>query len=200
MLLSSIRERCIIRMEQYWSYEICFNKKLRQYHEDQVADASGKKARKISEHLLGEAGPSQKQPIAAQREPPAGRTAAENERPPQFLHKGTMVPYYSEEFGSGDICDLTGRPRRTEVRYVCDPDALHVFESISETSTCMYLAVVHTNVLCAHPLYSSVQSNAVNSVTCIPEEANADVKKSPQPKSLQQITALRKLMPALLAG
>lgn len=51
----------------------------------------------------------------------------------------------------GTECDLTGEARRTEVRFVCDPSALHSLEYIEETSTCNYLAVVHTSTLCENP-------------------------------------------------
>lgn len=54
----------------------------------------------------------------------------------------------------GDTCDLTGKPRSTEFRFICDPKSLHAFESIAETETCNYMAVVHTSLLCQHPDYS----------------------------------------------
>lgn len=70
---------------------------------------------------------------------------------PTWIYRGVDTPYYSEVMTGGDTCDLTGKPRRTEFRFICDPKTLHSFESISETETCTYLGVIHTSLLCDHP-------------------------------------------------
>ena len=68
----------------------------------------------------------------------------------------------------GDVCDLTGTPRTTEVRYICDKDALHAMGSMQETTTCNYLVVVHTSLLCAHPDFM-METVEAHRIACVPK-------------------------------
>jgi hypothetical protein len=69
-------------------------------------------------------------------------------------------------YTDGDVCDLTKKPRTTEVRFVCDAELLHAFDSISETSTCNYLVVVHTSLVCAHKDFNS-QTTVTRKTLCV---------------------------------
>eukprot|EP00037_Helgoeca_nana_P013487 m.124156 g.124156 ORF g.124156 m.124156 type:complete len:499 (+) comp22063_c1_seq1:250-1746(+) len=134
-LLKSLESQCIYRLEPYWSYEYCHGKHVRQYHEDVVTTAAGKKSKKLAEHFLGYAG--------------TGEVAPETPTD-TFAYKGKSRLFHAEVLGGGDLCDLTKKPRVTEVRFVCDQAMLHAFESISETSTCNYQVIIHTSMICEH--------------------------------------------------
>ena len=56
-------------------------------------------------------------------------------------------------YDSGTVCDLTGKPRQTQVRYVCHAGGRHEVVSFQETSSCQYVIVVLSPLLCAHPDY-----------------------------------------------
>jgi protein OS-9 len=49
-------------------------------------------------------------------------------------------------------CDLTGRPRQAELRFVCNEAALTEFiGDIFEPQSCEYTMVVFTNKICSVP-------------------------------------------------
>ena len=93
-----------------------------------------------------------------------------------------LVAYHSEVYGDGEVCDLTGRLRRTEVRYVCDPGAVHTLASVEETSTCAYRVVVHTSLLCANPAYGAAAEAEAAAVKCLP----AGETTAPEPAALTE--------------
>ena len=62
----------------------------------------------------------------------------------------------SDQYLGGDVCDLTGKARSANVRYVCDAQAEQLeVKSLLETSTCQYLVVVAAPALCKHPLFGT---------------------------------------------
>eukprot|EP00038_Savillea_parva_P010410 m.190064 g.190064 ORF g.190064 m.190064 type:complete len:510 (+) comp17939_c0_seq1:237-1766(+) len=150
-LLKPLESQCIYRLEPYWSYELCWGKHVRQYHEDVITTAGGKKTKKLSEHFLGYGDPD------SEAEHDVGT----------FNYKGKSTVYYSEIMGGGDLCDLTKKPRETEVRFVCNPSMIHAFDSISETSTCKYEVIIHTSMVCDHPDFTTEVSKKT---LCVGEE------------------------------
>mmetsp|Transcript_21349 Transcript_21349/g.55733 ORF Transcript_21349/g.55733 Transcript_21349/m.55733 type:complete len:500 (+) Transcript_21349:168-1667(+) len=145
-VLQGLETQCIYRLEPYWSYEFCHGKHVRQYHEEVETLPNGKKAKKLTEHFLGLAGSDSGGGDGG------GDTATQ---PATFVYRGKQTVYHSVTLGGGDLCDLTKQPRTTEVRFVCDQDMLHAFESISEVSTCNYLIVIQTSMVCQHPKFAA---------------------------------------------
>lgn len=66
---------------------------------------------------------------------------------------GVNLPYFEMIMSGGTVCDLSGRPRQTNVLYVCYPPSNHNIFSVKETSTCQYEVIVLTSYLCSHPWY-----------------------------------------------
>ncbi|KAF5725851.1 protein OS-9-like [Tripterygium wilfordii] len=135
-LLEVLKERCFIRQEGWWSYEFCYQKKLRQLHieDDKV----------VQEFVLGVFD--------------AEATAAFNQNLSDIStlkdprSKDASQRYHAHQFTNGTICDLTNQPRETEVRFVCsEPRAM--ISSITELSTCKYALTVQSPMLCKHPLF-----------------------------------------------
>lgn len=200
-LLKPLLSQCIYRLEPYWSYEYCHGKHVRQcvvmlilsktdqvirssprvllpltrYHEDVVTMASGEKSKKLSEHFLGYADATQATPDKA--------TA-------KFMYKGKSTVYHTETFGGGDTCDLTLKPRTTEIRFVCDPNMMHAFESISETSTCNYLVIIHTSMVCSHPDFTA-EALVTTKALCVGEQG-APVKPTRLSQLEHQLAAEEK--------
>ncbi|PNX96493.1 protein OS-9, partial [Trifolium pratense] len=66
--------------------------------------------------------------------------------------KDASQRYHAHQYTNGTTCDLTNKPRETEVRFVCsEPRAM--ISSITEISTCKYALTVHVPTLCKHPLF-----------------------------------------------
>jgi endoplasmic reticulum lectin 1 len=181
-LLKKLKDKCLRRLDVYWSYELCIDQHVRQYHEDVVTTKKGEKEKDVTEHFLGRS-----KKILAQRgdddlmNPQKTTTAT-----PTFQYEGKTRAYYSELYSGGDSCDLTGNPRTTEVRYICDKEALHAMGSMQEQSICNYLVVVHTSLLCSHPDFLT-QTAVTHKIACVPSSGLTKTK----PAALAAIEEVR---------
>jgi endoplasmic reticulum lectin 1 len=70
--------------------------------------------------------------------------------------QGVEVQYYEVIYEDGTVCDLTARPRRAAIHYVCQPDGRGEIYELKETSSCEYEVVVLTSLLCSHSAYGYV--------------------------------------------
>ncbi|XP_059290581.1 protein OS-9 homolog [Lycium ferocissimum] len=135
-LLEVLKDRCLLRQEGWWSYEFCYENKLRQVHIDDE--------KVVQEFVLGYYD--------------AAATAAYNQNRSDISmlkdprSKDASQRYHAHIYTNGTKCDLTNDPRETEVRFVCsEPRAM--ISSITELSTCKYALTVHSPTLCKHPLF-----------------------------------------------
>ncbi|KAJ7979021.1 OS-9 [Quillaja saponaria] len=135
-LLEVLKDRCFIRQEGWWSYEFCYQKKLRQLHlEDDKL---------VQEFVLGE---YDEEAIAAYNQNRSDISTLKDPR-----SKDASQRYHAHQYTNGTICDLTNMPRETEVRFVCsEPRAM--ISSITELSTCKYALTVQCPTLCKHQLF-----------------------------------------------
>ncbi|KAI4376703.1 hypothetical protein MLD38_014437 [Melastoma candidum] len=135
-LLEVLKGRCFLREEGWWSFEFCFNEKIRQFHvEDQKV---------VQEYILGH---HDREMTSAYNENLSDISTLKD---PQS--KDASRRYHAHQYTNGTICDLTNQPRETEVRFVCsEPRAM--ISSITELSTCKYALTVQCPMLCKHPLY-----------------------------------------------
>ncbi|XP_059635189.1 protein OS-9 homolog [Cornus florida] len=135
-LLEVLKDQCFVRQEGWWTYEFCYQKKLRQLHlEDEKA---------VQEFVLGVYDP---EATAAYNQNLSDISTLKDPR-----SRDASQRYHAHQYGNGTICDLTGQPRETEVRFVCsEPRAM--ISSITELSTCKYALTVQCPMLCKHPLF-----------------------------------------------
>ncbi|KAB5551871.1 PROTEIN OS-9 [Salix viminalis] len=137
-LLEALKGLCFVRQEGWWSYELCYQQKLRQFHmEDE-------KEKVVQEFILGV---YDEEATAAFNQNLSDISTLKDPR-----SKDASQRYHAHQYTNGTICDLTNEPRETEVRFVCsEPRAM--ISSITELSTCKYALTVHSPVLCKHPLF-----------------------------------------------
>ncbi|XP_059286564.1 protein OS-9 homolog [Lycium ferocissimum] len=135
-LLEVLKDRCLVRQEGWWSYEFCYENKLRQVHlEDEKL---------VQEFILGY---YDAEATAAYHQNRSDNSVLKDPR-----SKDASQRYHAHIYTNGTICDLTNEPRQTEVRFVCsEPRAM--ISSITELSTCKYALTVHCPTLCKHPLF-----------------------------------------------
>lgn len=135
-LLEALKDRCLIRQEGWWSYEFCYQKKLRQVHLEEEKE--------VQEFVLGQYD--------------AEATAAFNQNLSDISElkdphsKDASQRYHAHQYTNGTMCDLTNQPRETEVRFVC-AETRAMISSITELSTCKYALTVQCPTLCKHPLF-----------------------------------------------
>ena len=67
--------------------------------------------------------------------------------------EGVQLPYFEVVMDGGTRCDLTGKPRKSRVLYICQPEGRGEIYEFKESSTCEYEVLVLSALLCKHPSY-----------------------------------------------
>lgn len=144
ILLEPFNGTCSYLHDGWWTYEVCFGRNVSQYHEEgpQIKD---------NINLGHYAGDTDWSLVTIEKNP------SNKER------------YHSQFYSNGTTCDLTGKLRKTEVRFFCDVsrDLDHIAR-IEESSTCVYIITVYTNKLCNHSLFHPARFPKIHSITCSP--------------------------------
>ncbi|KAA8535205.1 hypothetical protein F0562_030208 [Nyssa sinensis] len=124
------------QQEGWWSYEFCYQQKLRQVHlEDEKV---------VQEFVLGV---YDAEATSAYNQNLSDISTVKDPR-----SKDASQRYHADQYTNGTVCDLTNEPRKTEVRFVCsEPRAM--ISSITELSTCKYALKIQIPMLCKHPLF-----------------------------------------------
>ncbi|KAL2776147.1 protein OS-9 isoform 8 precursor [Daubentonia madagascariensis] len=79
--------------------------------------------------------------------------------------------YHSQTYGNGSKCDLNGRPREAEVRFLCDEGAGisgDYIDRVDEPLSCSYVLTIRTPRLCPHPLLRPPPSATPQAILCHP--------------------------------
>ncbi|PIA42250.1 hypothetical protein AQUCO_02000011v1 [Aquilegia coerulea] len=168
-LLEMLKDKCFYRQEGWWSYEFCYQKKLRQLHveEDKV----------VQEFVLGV---YDEEATLAFNQNLSDVSILKDPR-----SKDASQRYHAHQYTNGTMCDLTNQPRETEVRYVCsEPRA--VISSITELSTCKYALTLHSPMLCKHPMFQE-QRPVWHTINCneLPKDAKPTEKEESSSKDEQ---------------
>ncbi|MCO5571075.1 hypothetical protein L7F22_024806 [Adiantum nelumboides] len=134
-LLALIKDLCVVRYEGWWMYEFCSHARLRQIHSE------NKKL--VQEFDLGfyDAAATAK----------LHQNLSDVSLQKDHRSKPSAQRYYSHLFTNGTLCDLTNEPRETEVRFICSDTVNNMISSITEVSTCRYMLIFSTPILCKHP-------------------------------------------------
>lgn len=149
-LLEAYKDQCFIRQEGWWSYELCYHKKLRQVHLEGETP--------VQEFVLGE--------YDAEATAAYNRNVSDISTLKDPRSKDASQRYHAHIYKNGTTCDLTNEPRETEVRFVCsEPRAM--ISSITELSTCKYALTIQCPALCKHPLFQE-ERPASYTINCNP--------------------------------
>ncbi|DBA74954.1 TPA: hypothetical protein ACH3X1_010300 [Trebouxia sp. C0004] len=167
-VLSTLSARCFYRLEDWWTYELCYEKHVRQFHREKEVLSS--------EYSLG----------VYEGEP------AETDIMQGSVSEANNGKYVKQLYTQGDACDLTGQTRQTEVRYSCGKGGQEAILSIKEPSTCHYVLNMAVPGLCQMPTFQQ-QAEPVTQIVCkaiaSPAAAQSSVVLDTQEKQQQQIDA-----------
>ncbi|XP_033728099.1 protein OS-9-like [Pecten maximus] len=139
---------CLFKNKDWWSYEFCYGKYIRQFH---IED--GKIVGDVT--FLG----------YYESEFDWNNKTDQDKRVKNY---NRLNRYHSQQYINGTRCDLTGRPRKTEVRFVCEEGAGDSIARIDEPETCGYILTVHTTKICHHPYLKPPTKNTPVPITCQP--------------------------------
>ncbi|KAK9839573.1 hypothetical protein WJX84_007782 [Apatococcus fuscideae] len=148
-LLESLSGKCFYRAEEWWNYEVCYKKHVKQFHTEGETT--------MDEYSLG-----------------SYDEAATDLNNVQETSGDSTGPstYVSSQYSRGEACDLVNGHRSAEVIYSCaPPDALDQILSVKEVSTCSYLLHIATQHLCTHPGLNRAPSQTTK-ITCLRQKAH----------------------------
>lgn len=170
-LLEILRDRCLIRQEGWWSYEFCYQQKLRQFHlEDEKI---------VQEFILGF--------YDEEATENYHKTHSDISTLKDPRSKDASQRYHAHQFTNGTLCDLTNEPRQTEVRFVCsEPRAM--ISSITELATCKYALTVHAPMLCKHPLFQE-ERPVWHTINC--NVISDQVKETSKPVETEEVKPIK---------
>lgn len=140
---------CLFKNKDWWSYEFCYGKYVRQFH---IEDGK----------IVGEV------TFLGYYESEYDWNNTTDQQDKKVKNYNRLNRYHSQQYINGTRCDLTGRPRKTEVRFVCEEGAGDSIARIDEPETCGYIVTVHTTKICHHPYLKPPTKNTPVPITCQP--------------------------------
>ena len=137
------KQGCFYRIEGWWTYEFCYKKRVRQYHQEDKGPGSADPVE--GEFSLGV--------FDAEATAAAARDAAAASDPSRLQTLDSALAAeraHKHVFTGGTPCDLTNLERETEVVFKCAPGggAAPAVVTVAEPATCRYSLSFATPVVC----------------------------------------------------
>ncbi|XP_077613720.1 protein OS-9 isoform X4 [Crocuta crocuta] len=148
-LLSPMRDApCLLKTKDWWTYEFCYGRHIQQYHME-------------DSEIKGEVLYLGYYQSAFDWDDETAKASKQHR----------LKRYHSQTYGNGSKCDLNGRPREAEVRFLCDEGAGisgDYIDRVDEPLSCSYVLTIRTPRLCSHPLLRPPPSAAPQAILCHP--------------------------------
>ncbi|KAJ3126462.1 Protein OS-9 [Nowakowskiella sp. JEL0407] len=173
LLKPLIGSQCYYYDNGYWTYELCYNRHVRQFH--MIQNGGGQLLNdKEMEYFLGSYESIVVPSIGSGEE--ISDVSEQSNDLKTLDEKGTSIEvfndglksyaYVKQRWSGGTICELTNKPRSVDLQFHCLPNhATHV-SFFSEESTCNYLMIVNTPLLCKDPIFVPRIVQTLSLVTC----------------------------------
>ncbi|XP_004401803.1 PREDICTED: protein OS-9 isoform X6 [Odobenus rosmarus divergens] len=139
---------CLLKTKDWWTYEFCYGRHIQQYH---IEDSE----------IKGEVLYLGYYQSAFDWDDETAKASKQHR----------LKRYHSQTYGNGSKCDLNGRPREAEVRFLCDEGAGvsgDYIDRVDEPLSCSYVLTIRTPRLCPHPLLRPPPSAAPQAILCHP--------------------------------
>ncbi|KAI5276268.1 hypothetical protein E4T47_01022 [Aureobasidium subglaciale] len=162
-LLKAMQGNCVYYWSGWWSYRYCYAQGVKQFHQ---------------------LPPSQAVPAYPPVEDPSVpgfMLGAVQDQPPHESQDKSLVDkavgkletrgesrYLVQRLSGGTLCDLTGKERRIEVQFHCNPATADRISIIKEVATCAYLMVIQTPRLCNDVAFQPPKKDRANKIACSP--------------------------------
>ncbi|KAL1604119.1 Protein OS-9 [Paraconiothyrium brasiliense] len=199
-LLDGMKGECIYYLSGWWSYAFCYKDHVKQFHQLPPGRGGAPIYPPVEDHavnsfILGRFSEKDKEKKSEERktlgseqeardlddEGNAKQGTADTESKqetgldlPRLETKGSSR-YMVQRLAGGTECDLTGRERKIEVQFHCNPQPMDKIAMIKEISTCSYLMIIYTPRLCNDIAFQPPQENLAHPITCQPVLAPSEV-------------------------
>ncbi|XP_036154244.1 protein OS-9 isoform X2 [Myotis myotis] len=148
-LLSPMKDApCLLKTKDWWTYEFCYGRHIQQYHME-------------DSEIKGEVLYLGYYQSAFDWDDETAKASKQHR----------LKRYHSQTYSNGSKCDLNGRPREAEVRFLCDEGAGisgDYIDRVDEPLSCSYVLTIRTPRLCPHPLLRPPPSAAPQAILCHP--------------------------------
>ncbi|NWV81896.1 OS9 protein, partial [Dasyornis broadbenti] len=136
---------CLLKTKDWWTYEFCYGRHIQQYHLEE-SEIKGDIL------VLG-----------------YYQSAFDwNDETAKASKQHQLRRYHSQSYVNGSRCDLTGRAREAEVRFLCEEGAGDYIARVDEPQSCSYVLTVHTTRICHHPFLRPSPGLAPQPIRCQP--------------------------------
>ncbi|XP_074785582.1 protein OS-9 isoform X2 [Athene noctua] len=136
---------CLVKTKDWWTYEFCYGKHIQQYHVEELEI-------KGDILFLG-----------------YYQSAFDwDDETAKASKQHRLKRYHSQNYVNGSRCDLTGRAREAEVRFLCEEGAGDYIARVDEPQSCSYVLTVHTTRICHHPFLRPPAGAAPQPILCQP--------------------------------
>ncbi|KAI9669077.1 MAG: Protein OS-9 [Alyxoria varia] len=162
-LLAGLEGNCLFYPAGWWMYAFCYNNNIRQFHS--LPPGRGVPAfppvedPNVPAFVLGKYKNTRKGDMDSRR------SSSETELSTQLQTSGG-TNYLVQKLGDGTTCDLTGRERRIEVQFHCNPGAVDRIAMIKETASCVYMMIIETPRLCNDMAFLPPHLDKPNPISC----------------------------------
>ncbi|RDW68284.1 hypothetical protein BP5796_08941 [Coleophoma crateriformis] len=209
-LLQELEGDCLYFVSGWWSYAFCYNAEVTQFHA--LPPSPGKppvpqRDPNTKEFILGKAKSTTKE--RKQPEEDEWGHAIDVRRPKaaeppitELQVKGDSR-YLVQRMEDGTTCDLTGKPRKVEVQYHCNPHVTDRIGYIKEITTCTYLLVIYTPRLCSDVAFMPPKENKANQINCrriLPETEISEAKERKELEAKLAATKSSEEPPIVIGG
>ncbi|RVE73191.1 hypothetical protein OJAV_G00048580 [Oryzias javanicus] len=174
---------CLLKTKDWWTYEFCYSKHIRQYH---LEDSEIKGDVLVLGYYESEFDWNNETAKASKQ------------------HK--LKRHHSQTYVNGSKCDLNGNPREAEVRFVCEEGSDDYIARVDEPQSCRYVLTIHTSRTCHHPYLRPPSTAKPQGIVCQPAlsaQQYMDYVKaqvSDTKRKVEQISEELKSLDEMLAG
>ncbi|KAK9367843.1 glucosidase II beta subunit-like protein-domain-containing protein [Lipomyces kononenkoae] len=177
-LLEPLNGTCLYYMAGWWTYSYCHKEGVKQFH--QLAPQNGitlypPKEDPSESYMLGLVPKEKSNEESKEAEGDSTRSNLSEEKTVQTAGE---MRYLVQKIGGGSICDLTGRERKIEIQFHCNPNSHDKIAWIKEVTTCRYLMVIHTPRLCQDVAFLPPKEDRANEIYCRRIMSEEHIEKS----------------------
>ncbi|KAM7028430.1 protein OS-9 isoform 2-T2 [Acridotheres tristis] len=136
---------CLLKTKDWWTYEFCYGRHIQQYHLEES-------------EIKGDILVLGYYQSAFDWDDETAKASKQHQ----------LRRYHSQSYVNGSRCDLTGRAREAEVRFLCEEGAGDYIARVDEPQSCSYVLTVHTTRICHHPFLRPAPGLAPQPIRCQP--------------------------------
>lgn len=195
-LLKDLEGQCMYFISGWWSYSFCYNTEVKQFH--QLPAGRGGvpvfppiEDQQVPSYVLGKFQSQNVPQSQAERQRIGGRME-EAQLPSDVARlqtKGDMR-YLVQNLSGGTTCDLTGKDRKIEVQFHCNPQNADRIGWIKEVSTCSYLMVIYTPRLCSDVAFQPPKETKAHQILCWEIVPEAELEERQAKKAAEPLREL----------